>query len=339
MAKTERIKLTEYFQAVEKNLDQSPLKKAQLRIKVCEKILEIYTYGLPQECLDDRSLAGCRTEDSAPADAVFFCWDDDYHNYIPVQEDGTPAVWKSQDETGELSAIPNVGLLTGRDYSRNHYYWCKKASAPSEWLYPGKLMAHLFSAWADSAGLALLHAAAIGVNGKGVLLAGKGGKGKSTLSLCCLLDGMDFVADDYTVIPSKGPLCAMPLYSIAGINPDMLAKLLLPSNISVCPVCSSDGKPQLDLSNYQFCPSLSIHAIVFPTVTGCAEPVIKRVPSGPVLTSLIYSSAAQTGRGQDVQFIKDMILRLGKLPVYEIQVSPDLMKNPQKLRKFIEEEL
>ena len=41
-----------------------------------------------------------------------------------------------------------------------------------------------------------LHAACVGQGGRGVLLIGESGAGKSTASLHCLLRGLDFVSED-----------------------------------------------------------------------------------------------------------------------------------------------
>jgi hypothetical protein len=41
-----------------------------------------------------------------------------------------------------------------------------------------------------------LHAACVGINGKGVLLIGETGAGKTTAALHCLLNGFDFLAED-----------------------------------------------------------------------------------------------------------------------------------------------
>jgi len=41
-----------------------------------------------------------------------------------------------------------------------------------------------------------LHAACVGLNGRGILLMGPSGSGKSTVALQCLLEGFDFLAED-----------------------------------------------------------------------------------------------------------------------------------------------
>jgi hypothetical protein len=45
-------------------------------------------------------------------------------------------------------------------------------------------------------GLVPLHAACVGLNGRGILLMGSSGAGKSTVALQCLLEGFDFLSED-----------------------------------------------------------------------------------------------------------------------------------------------
>jgi hypothetical protein len=54
----------------------------------------------------------------------------------------------------------------------------------------------VFTLAARSQGLMPLHGACVGHNGRGLLLFGDSGAGKSTASLHCLLRGMDFLAED-----------------------------------------------------------------------------------------------------------------------------------------------
>jgi hypothetical protein len=49
---------------------------------------------------------------------------------------------------------------------------------------------------ARTQGLAALHAACVGKSGRGVLLMGASGSGKSTVALHCLLRGLDFLSED-----------------------------------------------------------------------------------------------------------------------------------------------
>jgi hypothetical protein len=53
-------------------------------------------------------------------------------------------------------------------------------------------------------GLVPLHAACVGRGGRGILLLGASGSGKSTVSLHCLLEGLDFLAEDSVLIDPNG---------------------------------------------------------------------------------------------------------------------------------------
>jgi hypothetical protein len=54
----------------------------------------------------------------------------------------------------------------------------------------------VFTLASRAQGLVPLHAACIGLDGRGILLMGPSGSGKSTVALQCLLDGFDFLSED-----------------------------------------------------------------------------------------------------------------------------------------------
>jgi hypothetical protein len=70
-------------------------------------------------------------------------------------------------------------------------------------------------------GLVPLHAACVGRSGRGVLLAGASGAGKSTVALCCLLQGLDFLAEDSVLVRPEG-LLATGVSSFLHIREDSL---------------------------------------------------------------------------------------------------------------------
>jgi hypothetical protein len=66
-----------------------------------------------------------------------------------------------------------------------------------------------------------LHAACIGRGGRGILLLGSSGAGKSTVSLHCLLQGLDFLAEDSVLVSPEG-LMATGVANFLHIRPDSL---------------------------------------------------------------------------------------------------------------------
>lgn len=74
----------------------------------------------------------------------------------------------------------------------------------------------IFYWWAKSIGGHIAHAASVGILGDGVLIIGKGGSGKSTISLESLFFGFNFIGDDYVLLKDKK---AYSLYNSLKIKP------------------------------------------------------------------------------------------------------------------------
>ena len=64
----------------------------------------------------------------------------------------------------------------------------------------------VFTLASRAQGLAPLHAGCVASNGRGVLMIGDTGAGKSTLALHCMLDGLDFLAEDAVFVSPRSLL-------------------------------------------------------------------------------------------------------------------------------------
>lgn len=103
--------------------------------------------------------------------------------------------------------------------SRTAVYWTPDVACLKfyEWAAPLRTILH----WIGSdLGLALTHAAAVGQNGRGLLLSGKGGSGKSTTSLACWDAGWQFVSDDYCWISVEPEARVYAIYKTAKLLPN-----------------------------------------------------------------------------------------------------------------------
>jgi hypothetical protein len=79
-------------------------------------------------------------------------------------------------------------------------------------------------------GLMPLHAACVGYRGRGILLLGESGAGKSTASLHCLLRGLDFLSED-SVLVTPDTLLATGVPNFLHVRRDSL-RFLSPSDAS-----------------------------------------------------------------------------------------------------------
>lgn len=68
----------------------------------------------------------------------------------------------------------------------------------------GRPLQMLLALWASDRGLQPVHAALVARDGRGVLIAGRSGAGKSTVALACLEAGYTYLGDDWAAIETSG---------------------------------------------------------------------------------------------------------------------------------------
>lgn len=329
------VTLTEYFQAVERHLTQTGKMPAHLlRVRICGELIELHFPTAELAQVGRNSLSGFLTEEEGTADAAFFYWYDRCDDYLPAGEGDHSSLWRSHDETGSLVIGTDRDVLMGQDFARKRFYWAQPEPEREEQLACRHIMVNAFAFWAKHSDKLLLHAAAVGWQGEGVLVVGRGGRGKSTFAVSCLTEGLDFVSDDYTLLTASGELEALPLYSCVGLRQDMWAKLPQLGQPSAMVL----GKPLFEIPGSRYCQRMKIRAIIMPRAEGDREPSIAPVSGNNAMAQLISSTVTQLESRHDTALIRKMAMRLGGLPVYEMRMSTDLQKNPAFLRSFIEKE-
>lgn len=116
---------------------------------------------------------------------------------------------------------PRVWQFHSRDL-RLGVQLIRHPGATPPWETGGPLRVFLHWAFAGSSAR-LCHAATLGLDGKGVLLAGSGGSGKSGTTLAGIAAGLATVGDDYSLVAQEEAVAAYPLYRLlkqdpAGVN-------------------------------------------------------------------------------------------------------------------------
>jgi hypothetical protein len=115
-----------------------------------------------------------------------------------------------------------------------------------------------------------VHAAAVGISDCGVLLCARGGGGKSTLAVSAMLNGFQYVADDYVILSKTegGQLYAHSIYSTINLTPQMQNKM---EGLKAKYMNNSYWQPHkqtLDIREHhdRFVKKLPIKAVVFPRI-------------------------------------------------------------------------
>ncbi|QKC93608.1 serine kinase [Mesorhizobium sp. NZP2298] len=172
-------------------------------------------------------------------------------------------------------------------------------------------------------GMRLTHAGTLGANGKGVLLAGAGGAGKSGTVAAGLLNGLDSVGDDYVLIDLVGGVTARPLFSTLKQDARGFARLGLKQRLGVENPLNWQGKHTfhiVDIAPRPVPPALDIVALVVPHIGGGEASSIVPVSRRDAMIALAPSGIMQMPgeRESGFRFFGDLT-RL--LPSYRLSLG------------------
>lgn len=98
-----------------------------------------------------------------------------------------------------------------------------------------------FAHWADAAGVAMMHAAAVVVDGSGLVLAGVSGSGKSTTASVAALNGMELLGDDTCLVDPLGPIVAS-IYGLTKLENESVMRIGADRLAAWAPIRSADSE-------------------------------------------------------------------------------------------------
>ena len=197
--------------------------------------------------------------------------------FLPKQIAGSGERFVYNSEEGRFAGSVLHGFFSLYSSKKNEtYIWlCNdKHSVESFISHPFHME---LSWWAQRQNMTFLHSAAVGFGGKGVLLSGAGGSGKSTLSLSALLSGMDFLSDDYLLIEKKEKeTIAIRLYTTGYMKEDIL-KALPEFRKDIIWFCREREKSLVSLDAFEnkIIGSLSLQAVVIPHIVDYIDFVVQ----------------------------------------------------------------
>lgn len=197
-----------------------------------------------------------------------------------------------------------------------------------------------FLHWSYQAqGMRLVHAATLGRNGRGVLLAGAGGAGKSGTTLAGILHGLTSVGDDYVAIALEDQQAtAYPVIKLMKQDHAGLARL------GVDPVERALGAPNWqgkyafdveDLVTGSRARSLALTGILIPRISKVSKCRISPAPMREALYGLLPNNLQQLPGGLR-QGLSFMAALTRALPAYYLDLSPVSEDIAQTISQFLE---
>ncbi len=202
----------------------------------------------------------------------------------------------------------------------------------------GAPLAKIFRWWMRKKGIQLVHGGVVGMNGTGILLAGKGGSGKSTTALTCLAGGMDYLSDDYCLVESKPVPAAYSLYCSGKVQSNNLD--LVPGLSKL----SSKGRPDQESGKTLFfvqelfperiTRQLLLKAILIPVIEARPQSELIGASAVAALQALAPSTLFQLPGSKNKDFY-ELVKIVESLPCYVFRVGSDPGEATRIIREFL----
>lgn len=203
--------------------------------------------------------------------------------------------------------------------------WAADASRVPDWEdgFPFRNLIHWMSfgtPWS------MVHTAGLGRAGRGILLTGAGGSGKSTTTAAAVLAGFETVGDDFALIEPRSadqPARAHLVYDCLRFDEASLTMLPAYGGVLSNPQRSAGQKAQMHLSDLlpaQLTRTLALQAIVVPRITGSGQTRLVPADGALALKAMLPSTAfLLSGGGAEAA---QKIARLVRdLPVHLLEIG------------------
>ncbi|MCB9824489.1 MAG: hypothetical protein H6805_01545 [Planctomycetes bacterium] len=195
----------------------------------------------------------------------------------------------------------------------------------------------LWAWWLGDRGLQIVHAAAVGRNGRGLLLTGKGFSGKSTTALLCVEAGWSYAGDNNLVLDPGPPLRGSALYASATVRPGTLERMpKLAEHLA--------NEERLDLEKGllfvgrtwgRMLPDFEVAAILLPHVTGEPTSRLEPATAAACMAALAPSSLLPLPGAAHATFTRLAAISRGA-PVYTLALGEDVGSIPALLAPLVE---
>jgi hypothetical protein len=220
------------------------------------------------------------------------------------------------------------------DINRAWYCVADRSALPDyEVCTPMRFLLHWILA---ARGLVFTHAASVGRNGRGVLLVGRGGAGKSTTALACHLNGLEFLGDDYVAVEPESPAHAFHIYRGAKLTDDTLPRFpelsrrLHPTNKT-----QNKNVVMLNHSDGPIVRSLPVAAVLRPRIGGGGRTTISPAAPSVILMEMATSTVLQAqGGGQHI--LSGLAALCRGVPCYDLELGGDFGEIPRSIGRFID---
>jgi len=330
----------EYLKGIRSRLESEGKLADTKYIKVGSLTIRLLVYSEEYLPLINAQLSPSMTEKNDDFDYSIYLWRSD------VFEDKEPERYIfGKGEPGKVTELMidyRSGKVAGFDpESRTAYYALRELDAQSA-AAEGHLLVKILYRILKAEGETLIHGACVGLDGTGVMICARGNKGKSTLAVKALLEGFEYVSDDYMILSEEnGSLQVSPIYSIITLSEEMYGNMEADlKNSTIVSDNWNRTKKVIDISDRmgQFRSGYPVRICLSPEICPCEEPEIvecSQLEKGAAIAQTVHSTISQMRDSTDKSNVIKLMRMFQKQTFYKIRLCRNLEKNVGCLREFL----
>ena len=231
----------------------------------------------------------------------------------------------------------SIGALSFLNTEENLAYYVVRDAQALPWWVRGSPLQVILGAWLRCRGTQLTHVGAVGDEAKCVLLAGKGGSGKTTTTLSCVLEGLNYLGEDYCLLTPGNCPTVHSIYQTAKWTPQTRRFYPEYERFVANPASDPSEKSLFfyqDLFPARIRVSLPARAIVSLSVGDTETPRMREIDLATTLKNLSFSTVRQ------LPFFDSSTLALIRqfaqsLPHYAMELGRDRLANVNAIRSIL----
>lgn len=244
-----------------------------------------------------------------------------------------------------INLFGSSGVLEAYDFENRYCYYAVENLEPEEFIKQGHLFVQQLNILLKTDAINLTHGAVFGYNGQGMLLCARGQRGKSTLTVHSMLNGCEYVSDDYQLLEQcSDGLYAYPIYSIITLSPQMYQQMYADFEGKFCSNNARKDKYVFNISAYhkQFKTHYPIKMCLFLEIVSDAKPSIvccTTQQKARAIVQFVHSTVMQMRDLNDCQTIAKLVNMVKDLDFYKFNLCHDIAQNTAYLRQFAGKQL